>query len=142
MDSTDTSIFPDKVTVPTESLLKKKIGPTYNLWQSIRRFTLEHYPNGKEEWYYPGVKYGWNFRIKDKKRAILYLLPRDQYFMAAFVFGEKATKEVLSSDVSDDIKAELKQARAYAEGRGIRINVTNRTILPDIEKLIMIKLRN
>ena len=83
-----------------------------------------------------------SYRIKDRKRAIIYFLPRDKYFKVAFVFGQKATDIVLKSNISPDIKTELEQATKYAEGRGIRIDIKNDSILPDIKQLIEIKLKN
>ncbi len=89
-----------------------------------------------------GEKYGWSFRIKDKKRVIIYLLPQDRFFRVSLVFGQKATDMVLNSTIADNIKTELKNARAYAEGRGIRIDVKDKSSLKDIEELIKIKLAN
>jgi hypothetical protein len=40
------------------------------------------------------------------------------------------------------IKNDLEQATKYAEGRGIRIEIKDKQILTDIEKLIVIKLAN
>jgi len=100
---------------------------------------LEQYPGGIEEWNFPGIKYGWSLRIKDKKRAIIYLLPRDGYFKAAFVFGAKAFEQVMQSSVSDEIKSELSAAKPYAEGRGIRIDVVNEGVVKDVEELVRIK---
>lgn len=93
-----------------------------------------------DEWNYSGDKYGWGFRIKDKKRAIIYLLPRDRFFKAAFVFGQKATDAIMASRISDTIKSELASARVYAEGRGIRITVSNQSNINDIKELIDIKI--
>lgn len=98
--------------------------------------------NPAEEWNYPGKKYGWSFRMKSKKRNIIYFLPRDGYFKVAFVFGQKATDKVLESNVNDIIKAELDNAKVYAEGRGIRIDVHDYQVLNDIKKLIQIKVDN
>ena len=78
--------------------------------------------------------------FKDKKRTIIYLLPRDSFFMAAFVFDEKATVEALRSNISQDIKDCIATAKIYAEGRGFRIEVQNKTTLTDIKKLVEIKL--
>lgn len=80
--------------------------------------------------------------IKDKKRAIIYFLPRDDFFIVAFVFGQKAVDQVMESDIALDIKGELHQARKYGEGRGVRISVVKAADLPDIKKLITIKLAN
>jgi hypothetical protein len=138
----DISIFQDKTILPTDNDLIEKLGSTYDLWMLIQNFVLSKYPNGLSEWNYPGKKYGWSYRIKDKKRAIIYFLPRKNYFKVAFVFGQKATDIVMASDVFPGIKTELVQARKYAEGRGIRIAINNDLRIPDIKKLIEIKLAN
>lgn len=136
----DKSIFPDKAVKPTEHDLREKLGGIYPLWQHLHDFVFSRYPGGIAEWNFPGKKYGWSYRIKDKKRAIIYLLPRDGYFKAAFVFGDKAVAKIMESDISSAIKEDLNQARKYAEGRGIRIEVKGSDIISDIEKLVRIKL--
>ena len=136
----ETSIFAEKAVVPDETMLHNALGDRYEQWSKIRDCVSELYPLAKDEWNFPGQKYGWSFRIKDKKRAIIYLLPRDKYFLVAFVFGEKATHDALSSDISDSIKNEISSARVYAEGRGFRIEVKDGSIFEDIKKLIEIKI--
>ena len=138
----DISIFTNKEEKPNDDNLYAALGLTNHLWVIIIDFTLHKYPAAIKEWNYSGDKYGWSFRLKDKKRAIIYLLPRDGFFKAAFVFGQKATDQILDSQVSDDIKLEIQNAKVYAEGRGIRIEVKNESLLTDIKKLIEIKLSN
>ena len=130
----------DKSAKPTESALKEALGDQYELWKAVRDRVIQVYPGGIEEWNFPGKKYGWSFRIKDKKRAIIYLLPRLRGFIVAFVFGKRAYEAILESDVSGPIKSELQQAKGYAEGRGIRIPVPDSSPLQDIFQLIDIKL--
>ena len=138
----DISIFTDKVNIPTDNDLINALGSTCNLWFRIRDYLHSRYPDAIDDWNYPGAKYGWSFRIRDKKRAIIYLLPRDKYFKVAFVFGHKATDAILKSDISQDIKSELENARVYAEGRGIRIDIRNHEIIRDILLLTDIKIAN
>ena len=71
---------------------------------------------------------------------MIYLLPREVFFKVALVFGQKATELILASTVSEDLKNELKAAKVYAEGRGIRVEVKNKSIIDDIKKLIAIKI--
>jgi len=118
------------------------LGNTFEMWESLERFTLENYPKAKTEWNFSGEKFGWSYRIKDSKRVILYLLPRDNFFKTAFVFGQKATDEILESTISEAIKAELRAAKVYAEGRGIRIEVRDSLNIPAIQNLIKIKIAN
>ena len=138
---TDINIFINKEKEPTDKELENGIGSTYKLWVQLRNHVLKVYPDGIPEWFLPGKKYGWNYRIKDKKRAILYLLPRENYFKVSFVFGQKATDEILESNISQEIKDDLSKAKKYAEGRGIWIAVNKKSKMPDIKKLIAIKLK-
>jgi len=138
----DHSIFPGKNKIPMDEDLKITLGKTYESWQDIKNFVAAEYPGTIAEWNYPGEKYGWSFRIKDKKRAVLLLLPRDGYFKVAMVFGQKATDIILNSGISEGIKEELRSARVYAEGRGIRIEINNDSFLKDIYELIKIKQKN
>ncbi|PKP22856.1 MAG: hypothetical protein CVU05_02120 [Bacteroidetes bacterium HGW-Bacteroidetes-21] len=136
----DISVFMDKEARPDGEMLSKKLAETYADWQTIRDYVFQEYPKAFEEWNYSGPKYGWSFRIKDKKRAIVYLLPRKGFFKVAMIFGVKASEAVFASVVSDGIKKELQAAKVYAEGRGIRIDVTHKANLQDIKTLIDIKL--
>lgn len=136
------SIFTDKKITPTEAQLKTALGETYDYWQMLSNYTLSLYPKAVTQWHYSGEKFGWSFRISDRKRVLVYLLPRDQFFKVAFVFGQKATDAVLKSDITDSIKNELIAAKPYSEGRGIRITVTNESQINDIKQLITIKISN
>ena len=135
-------IFTDKKFAPTNKDLEKALGSTFSIWESLIETTRTLYPKAVEEWNFPGEKYGWSFRIKDKKRAIIYLLPQDKFFKVSFVFGQKATDTILNSTIADAIKIELRNTKVYAEGRGIRIDVKNKSPLKDIQELIKIKLAN
>lgn len=136
----DISVFKEKAVVPTEEDLIPELGETFSLWQELKDYVMEVYPAGKQEWNFPGKKYGWSFRIKDKRRAILYFLPREGYFKVAFVFGEKALAAILESQVDKKIKTDLQNARKYAEGRGVSIDVLKREDLDDIKSLVEIKM--
>lgn len=136
----DCSIFMDKSLQPDEAALYIALGERFELWKEIREYAFSKYPKATEEWNYPGIKYGWSFRIKDKKRAILYLLPRERYFKVAFVFGQKAVDLIMESDIAQEIRTELSNARVYAEGRGIRIDIRDHSQLRDIFFLIDVKI--
>lgn len=136
------SIFMDKTKEPDQKELEQALGETYPLWNEIRDFTVKKYPKAIEEWNCPGAKYGWSFRIKDKRRAIVYLLPRQNYFKVALVYGQKATDHAIGSNISNEIKEIIKSAPVYAEGRGFRIDVSRKEMMEDIQELITIKLAN
>ncbi|WP_317897692.1 DUF3788 family protein [Aurantibacillus circumpalustris] len=134
------SIFADKNTEPTIQDLKKALGKTFLIWKNVEDFLLKAKPDATAVWHFSSTKYGWSYRIKDNKRVLLYLLPRDNFFKAAFVFSQKATEQILLSEISEDIKTDLRNAKAYTEGRGIRIEIKDASKSRDIKELIKIKI--
>jgi hypothetical protein len=136
------SIFEDQKIVPTNELLEAAIGETFLLWTAIENYTLSLCPEAKKEWKFSGQKHGWSYRISDKKRVLVYLLPRDKFFKVAFVFGKIAFHEIVESHIDVNIKNELMTTKEYAEGRGIRIVVTDENQLKDIQFLIETKINN
>lgn len=69
-------------------------------------------------------KYGWIYRIKDKKRAIIYLSPRTGYFIVSMVFGQKATDKSLDVEISESVKTDLMNSKVYMEGWVLRLRYT------------------
>ncbi|MFN3969620.1 DUF3788 family protein [Flavobacterium sp.] len=134
------SIFTNKTEIPTAAQLQEALGETYAYWQTFAEHTKKLYPEATEEWSFASEKFGWSFRIKDKKRILIYLLPRYKFFKVAFVFGQKATDAIMESNISESIKSELQAAKVYAEGRGIRIDIKDSKTTEDILKLIAIKI--
>ena len=135
------SIFEDKSTQPTPEMIEKALADRYSDWQNIIDFVLKHHKGAEEVWNY-GKSFGWSLRIKDSKRVIVYMTPGDKKFLVSMVFGKKATEEAFSSDISPKLKSIIESAKVYAEGRGFRIEIDGPEFLPDIIKLIEIKLRN
>jgi hypothetical protein len=136
------SIFEDKSKEPVDNDLRNALGNTYELWNGIKNFVLRHYPAAEEEWKHAGQNYGWGFRLKDKKRVIVYLTPAHRFFRFSLVLGEKATQNALNSKISLTTKTAIKAAPVYAEGRGFRLEIKDNKFIEDIKALILIKLEN
>ena len=138
----DTSVFMDLAKTPGAADLEISIGSTYPIWMEIRNFVFDKYSAAIEEWHVAVKKYGWSFRIKDKKRAIIYLSPRKGFFKVAMVFGQKASNQIFNSEINEFIKCELMNSKVYVEGRVLSIDVLDLLYLNDIKKLVEIKLAN
>lgn len=134
----ESSIFADKAKAPAADDLKKALGSLHSSWAGLVEFIKQQHPAAFEEWNYS--KLGWNCRIKDKKRVIVYLMPGSKQFRASFVLGEKATQKAVAADIQDEVKKIIETSPVYAEGRGIRILVSNKKTMADIEQLVQIKL--
>lgn len=134
--------FNDKNTVPNDSLLDEKLGTTIKYWQEIQEYAQKFVGNTTEEWKFYGKKYGWQLKTFLKKRNLFFLIPDVSFFRIVFVFGDKAVNEIEKSDISDFLKNTVINAKKYAEGRGLAVEVKNDEYLGDIKQLINIKINN
>lgn len=136
------SVFTDRSQRPGPVDLQNALGKTFGLWGEIAEYVFKKYPDAVDEWAFPGKSFGWNYRIKDSKRVIIYMMPGEKLFRVSIVFGSKATENAMISKISKDIKDLISSAKVNAEGRGFRIDVKNKKTVKDIKRLVDIKLLN
>ena len=77
-----------------------------------------------------------------KKRTVLYMTPCRGHFLVGFALGEKAVKAAHGSTLPLSVLAVIDEARKYAEGRGVRIEIRNRKDLEASKQLATIKMEN
>ncbi len=129
----------DKTQPPNDAALAKALGKAKMLWDEYARHIAEEHGPVTEAW---GFYKSWSLRLKQKKRTIVYLLPRDGYFLCAFVYGEKATAEARRARLPKDVLKTIDEAPVYAEGRGFRLEVRKKQDLETMKKLAAIKMAN
>lgn len=136
------SIFDDKLRKPSATELTKVLGRKGKIWDELKeKISAQHRPL-TEEWVYSGKNYGWSLRLKQKKRAILYMTPCDGFFRVAFAFGEKAVKAAHESDLPVTVLDLIDNAPKYVEGRAVRMEIKSSKDIGIVEKLAAIKMAN
>jgi len=136
------SVFEDKATMPDDKMLAGTLGKSNRLWQDVKKNLKAEYGELIEEWKFYGQKSGWILKTLRKKRNLFFFIPLKGSFQVSFVFGDKAVAAVEKSDLPKGLITELKDARKYAEGRGLRIDVKSSTDVGHIKKLVEIKINN
>ena len=136
------SVFDDKSVKPDSQSFLKAIGKTAKLWQKMRTNLEDEHGELIEDWKHYGQKTGWLLKVLRKKRNLFFCIPLDGYFRIAFTFGDNAVAAVESSDLPEAIKSELRNARKYAEGRGVRIDVKSARDVDNVLALAEIKVKN
>ena len=136
------SVFEDKATMPDDKMLVGALGKSNRLWQEIKKHLKADYGELIEEWKFYGQKSGWILKTLRKKRNLFFFIPLEGSFQISFVFGDKAVAAVEKSDLPQELITELKNARKYAEGRGLRIDVKSSADIENIKKLVEIKVNN
>ena len=135
------SYFTEKSITPDEYMLTEALGDMKKLWDEVRQYVSGHYPPVTEEWFYSGAKWGWGFRLKRKKRVILYFTPQDGWFYNGFVLGDRALGFAREKGLSPEVMEVIANALKYGEGTGFRLEVKSPAIIPDIKKLIDVKMK-
>ena len=125
---------------PDPEELARWLGPTRPLWDDLVHHVETAYEPVTRVWRFSGKTGRWFLRLIRKKRTILYLLPQEGFFLTAFVFGERATAAVLACELPESVRTALNEARAYAEGRGLRLETRRGPDLAVIKKLVAIKM--
>lgn len=138
----ETNVFMDKSIQPDDRRLAHALGEKATFWEAIKNHIAQEYGDVNEEWKFYNTKSGWTLKVLFKKRNLFFFVPLQGSFRLAFVFGDKAVSAVEKSDLPEDIKNELKNARKYAEGRGIHIEVESPKDVEHVKKLIDIKVGN
>ena len=80
--------------------------------------------------------------MKHKQRVIVYLSPCRGCFRASFALGDKAVRAARQSGLPAGAVKIIDQAKRYAEGTAVRIEVKAAEDLAVVEKLAAIKLAN
>jgi len=136
------SAFDDKSHLPNEKDLSEMLGPVSAFWDDLKAHLASHYEPLTEQWNFSGKNYGWGLQLKQKKRTVLYMTPCQGYFLASFALGEKAVQAAHQNDLPDSVLSVIDNARKYAEGRGVRLEVRSQGDLENIQKLAAIKMAN
>ena len=136
------SAFDDKSKKPGPAALKTALARTSTHWDGLIAHIAAEYAPLDETWGFAGAKWGWSLRLKQKKRTVLYVTPCEGHFLVGFVLGEKAVKAAHASRLPDSVLTLIDQAKKYAEGRGVRIEIRTKKDVEITKKLAAIKMEN
>jgi hypothetical protein len=133
------SIFTDKSRLPDAEALDRALGKKAGLWNAIERELGSALGDLNTDWKHYGAKSGWIMKLLWKKRNLFFLTPGEGRFRVAFVFGDKAVKTIAAGGFAETLIEELRAARKYAEGRGLRIEVESEADVRTVVALAKIK---
>lgn len=134
--------FAGRPTRPDKKSLASILGTSKPLWDRLLIDLKRDLKLDRAEWHTASVKLGWSLRLQHKKRNILYLGPRENGFTAAFVLGKEAVAAAQTSSLPLEIMKNISEARRYAEGTGVRIEVKTAEDVSAVKILAKIKLEH
>jgi hypothetical protein len=127
---------------PTESELLPALGKAHSLWKGLVTDLKRDLKLDAEEWNSSSIKAGWSLRLQRKKRNIVYLLPSTSCFLASFALGDKALAAARIAKLPPSTHKLIDEAKRYAEGTAVRIEVHDPKDVDIVKTLAKIKLEN
>ena len=121
---------------PTARDLEALLGESFAAFQAL----TQRGPTVTREWKRYSKTSPWVLKVSQGDRTLFYVTPQAGSFEATVVLGERATEAALNGRVSKELHASIRGARAYAEGRPVRVVVTDETDLAGVEQLVAVKL--
>ncbi len=134
--------FIGKTGEPTEDELAAELGPAKAVWDRLLAELADEQKLVTREWNSYSRKAGWSLRLKREKRNIVYLSPGRGCFMAAFALGDKAVQAARESKLPKPVIDIINEAKRYAEGTAVRLDIRGLEDIAAVKKLAAIKLEN
>jgi hypothetical protein len=134
--------FAGRKAAPSVAELKTVLKDSFGLWHELIEDLKSDLDLDGQEWNKSSTKSGWALRLQLKKRNIVYLSPGNGIFLASFALGGMAMEEVQRSNLPADVMNNIANAKRYAEGTAVRIEVRNKEDAGLVRQLAKIKSAN
>jgi len=132
--------FDDKSVPPDDAALSKALGKAKKAWDAA----LAHLQTGIDgvdvAWKFYGSKHGWQIKATRGNKAVMYLIPHAGKFVAATALPRQAVAALDDAGLPAALVAEIRSARAYAEGTPARVEVTSARQLAVVKRLLALRL--
>jgi len=129
-----------KSLAPSASQIASELGTALDLWDKVIELVSESVGTIEQEWKASKSDFGYMCLLRHKKRTLLYMTPEKNQIRVAIVLGERAVGVALASALPEYIKALIRDARPFVEGRGIRFVVRSLTEISVVIDLVAIKI--
>ena len=129
------SAFCDKTKKPGSKEILKVLGRSSASWVALIEWAAQEYPPLTEEWQCYSEKWGWSLRLKQKKRAILYMTPQARQFLVGLILGDKAVAAALKMKLPAAVVKQIQTAKRYPEGKALRFEIRFKKDLEVVKNL-------
>lgn len=134
------SSFDDKDRAPDDASLARTLGRTKAHWDAVTLLAHEADEGVTEVWKYYGKKHGWQLKLMQRRRALLFMVPHEGRFLAGLALRDSAMDAVRNARLPAELVREIETATPFQEGRPARVEVTSLRDVRTVKKLIALKL--
>ena len=126
----------DDTKPPSASDVAALLGKAHNHFQ-----VLTSRPGAACEWRRYSTNAPWVVKVSEGDRTLFYITPKPGGLEVTVVLGERAVAAALDGRVAKKLHASIRAAKAYVEGRPVRVLVKSQADVRAVESLVAVKLR-
>jgi ABC-type uncharacterized transport system YnjBCD substrate-binding protein len=135
------NVFLEKEPAPDDARLEELLGRSSTHLRALHAYVEERCGTTTREWKFYGKSGGWQMKTLLKKRNLFFLVPHAGSFSLGFIFGDRAVDAIQKSELPESVKAALREARKYAEGRGHLLEVKKKADVAVATQLVNMKVQ-
>lgn len=125
------SAFTDKAHQPTDEDLQRVLGKAHSAWTRLIELVTREIDAISQAWGFTSASTGWGLRLRRGERIIVYMTPGSGKFLVSFALGEKAVAAARAKKLPSWVIEGIDAAPRYAEGRGVRFEISGaRKVVP------------
>jgi hypothetical protein len=124
---------------PSAEELAATLGPAEGAWRGVVAAIGKRFSPLEVQWRPSKSDFGRICLLQHKKRTLVYLMPQKKEITVAVILGEGAYNIAMTAAIPEQIKQMFREARPYAEGRGIRFPLRSKRDVGLIVQLVEIK---
>ena len=128
---------PTVTSPPTASDLTRLLGDAHEAFQAL----IAPYDGAVGEWKQYSKQSPWVLKVRRGERTLFYARPETGAVNVTVILGERAVEAALAGQVSKRLHGSIRAARAYPEGRPVRVVVKRVSDLAKVEALVAVKLK-
>jgi len=132
--------FIAKAKHPTDADLKKRLGPSHQLYEKVLAGLESEQKGISTEWKY-SARSGWYLTCNKGKRRLFYFFPVERDFIFKLVLNDKALAETRAGGFPGDIPEMIAAAKKYPEGTLLEFGGKGFSV-DTVMRLLRIKIRS
>lgn len=134
-------VLTDPGVQPTDELIFSIIGENRVYWQNLIDYLYDHHSDISEQWRFYNDGKSWLYRTLRKKKTIYWVGIQKDTFRVSFLIPEKAEQLIETSDLTENVKEEYRNAKRSSFGRAITVVMRTQEDFDNVVKLVELRMK-
>lgn len=134
-------VLTDPGVQPTDELIFSIIGENRVYWQNLIDYLYDHHSDISEQWRFYNDGKSWLYRTLRKKKTIYWVGIQKDTFRVSFLIPEKAEQLIETSDLTENVKEEYRNAKRSSFGRAITVVMRTQEDFDNVVKLAELRMK-